>query len=535
MPMSIIQSGSVLQLLDVTGALTTLTLPTGVTLRTDVPPRWAVFQRYVILVNTPSQPLTIDVTGTVRLLTPKPPRIAPVLTGPNAGGLTGTFRSKMTFVITDVMGNVISESDYSPFSSELTIAAKSILASNLDISPDQVSGRRLYRTTDHGAVYFQWLDIDGNVITSVQDDLSDAGLSVFGAPILGTPPRLTQIAEFRSRLFGVGDIDIDRVRYTEAGVIYAWPEDNLLPIPLVGGDEFGVVALVPRREALGAGRRNMLVQITGSGIESDDDIDLDIVILSKELGIESQESVKVFRDQAYFLWKDGVYRWGSDGITCISNGTSDGVGNVRSWFVTGNYFNSAQFPNAFAHIDPEHPSYRLFLASAGSDTIDTWVEYDIDEGTWWGPHSTTLFSPTAAFNRFDVSSREIPVVGSATAVYNSQATRTDGFSTFVAAVEFDVIGKRHDMKVPDGDKYFGEVSLLGKAQSSGTLSVVSRTGNLNSTQAKTQYYDMTRNRQRLGRLGQGKHAQFQLTNAEVGVDVELYGYEVDPVTLVGRR
>ncbi len=112
-----------------------------------------------------------------------------------------------------------------------------------------------------------------------------------------------------------GDTDIDHVRYTEAGLIYAWPEDNLLPIPLVGGDEFGVVALVPRREALGAGRRNMLVQITGSGAENGDDIDLDIVILSKELGVESQESVRVFRDQAYFLWKDGVYRWGSDGIT----------------------------------------------------------------------------------------------------------------------------------------------------------------------------------------------------------------------------
>jgi hypothetical protein len=535
MSLSVIQTGTNLQLMSDAGVLSpVLALPTGVTLRSDVPPRFIVFRNYAILVNTPSQPLTIDSTGTVRLLSPKAPRLAPTLSGVAGGTLTGNFRVRYTFTTEDSVGNLISESDFSSVGGPTTIAANFLKAANLDVSPDQITGRRLYRTTDSGAVYFQWVDLPGNVLTSVQDDLADAGLSLFAAPVLGTPPRLTSIAEFRGRLFGVGDTDKNHLRYTEAGIQYAWPEDNLIEIPALGSDEFGIVALAGRRETLGVGRRNMLVQITGTGAEDVTTglVDFDQVILSKELGIESQESVRVFRDTAYFLWKDGVYSWNSEGITCISDGAPDGHGSVRTWFVTDSYFNRDLFTKAFAHIDASAPRYRLFLASAGSDFIDRWVEYDINDKTWWGPHKTGLFSPTSAFNRTDASDKDIPVIGSVNTVYNDQATRTDGTAT---AISLDVIGKRHDIGEPDLNKYFGQLSLFGKAQTSGTLTITSHTGELESTQSKIQAYDMTIPRQRLARIGQGKHTQIQLTNAEAGVDVELFGYMIDPVNVIGRR
>lgn len=528
MSLSIIQAGATLQLLSADGVLSTLTLPTDVTLRTDVAPRWAVYGHRVVLVNTPSQPLTIDADGVVRLLTPRPPRLAPVLSGAVSGGLTGNnYRAKLTNVISDVYGNVLAESDYSPYSNALTITSKTILAASLDISPDAITSRRLYRTTSDGAVYFQWVDVDGNVLTSVQDDLSDAGLSLTAGPTLGSPPRLTTIAEFRGRLFGTGDLNIDDVRYTEAGIMYAWPEDNVLAMPGSGADAFGVVALLPRRDALGVGRRNMLIQIVGSGEESaDGQTDFDVVILSKELGVESQETVKIFRDTAYFLWKDGVYAWGAEGLRCVSDG------KVRSWFTTESYFDRDLFPLAFADIDPTRPCYRLYLASAGSTVIDSWVEYDLNDQTWWGPHATALFSPTSAFARTNGANRTLSAVGSATAVYEDQATRTDGTST---AITCDAIGKRHDLGDPDVEKYFGQISLLGKAQTSGTLSVITRAGTLNATHAVTQTYDMTQNRQRLGRVGVGKHTQVEVTNAVAGIDVELYGYDIDPVRRLGRR
>lgn len=533
MPYTVIQSGTALQFVDAAGALTSLSLPSTLTVTADVPPRWAIYQNYAILVNSASRPLTVDALGTVRPLTPIAPKTAVVVAAGAAGTLSGSYGSlRYTFIIKDAIGNVIAESDFSPASNTVTISAQMLAVSGLELSTETISARRIYRPTNGGAVLFPWIDVDGNTITTVSDDLSDAGLSLVAAPILGTPPRLTTIAEFRGRLFGVGDVDVDNIRYTEAGIQYAWPEDNILPIPPIGSDVYGIVAMLPRRDALGIARRNTLVQITGTGSEDSAGIpDFDVVILSKELGVESQESVQIFRDTAYFLWKDGVYTWGPEGIKCISDGMGD-KGNVRSWFVTNSYFNSAMFPHAFGQIDPTHPHYRLYLASAGSNVIDRWIEYDINDGTWWGPHLTSLFSPTAAVNILDINNAVVPMIGGATALYQEQSTRTDGAST---AISFDVIGKRHAMDAPDLEKYWGELSLYGKVQSAGYLTTTSRVGTLSATQTIVQYFNMTLNRQRLGRLGRGKHCQLELTNNVAGQDVELYGYKIDPVNLIGRR
>src|SRR5262245_14482672 len=132
MAFTLIQAGDTLQLVATDGTLTPLTLPSGIELRQDVPPRWAVYGRYVILVNTPNRPLTIDGTGTVRPLAPAPPRLAAVLSGVAGGALSGTYRVLYTFIIQDEIGNVIAESDYSPTSNPVTIVSQFLKASNLD-------------------------------------------------------------------------------------------------------------------------------------------------------------------------------------------------------------------------------------------------------------------------------------------------------------------------------------------------------------------------------------------------------------------
>jgi len=538
MALSIIQTGSSLQLMDEDGNLTVLTLPTGVTLDATVKPRWAVYNRNVILVNTPSQPLAIDSTGTVRILTPKPPRLAPILAGVAGGTLTGAFTVKETFVTLDSFGNILSESDYSPLSAKTAITNQFLGVSNADVSPDTITLRRFYRTTDNGAVFFQWVDLDGNVLTTIQDDLPDAGLSIFSAPILGTPPRLTAVAQFRGRLFGVGDTDIDNLRYTEAGIQYAWPVKNLIPIPGLGSDEFGIVGLKERRDALVIGRRNVLVQLVGTGAENGTNTDFDPVVVSNEVGVESQESMCVFRDVCYFLWKDGVYTLGPEGVTCISDGSSEGIGNVRSWFATDDFFNRNQYSIAFAHIDIYQAKYRLFLCSVGSTTIDRWVEYDIDDKVWFGPHKTDLFTPTSAFSRSTADDTRVPLIGGPASVFQQQATRTDGTNTPIA---LDVVSKEHDMGIPDDAKYYGELSVLVKPEVSGVLTIATRCGSrprpgaTDTRNPVTQYMNLTKPRVRMGRLGTGFHAQVRFLNANAGEDVNLLGYEVDPAFMLGRR
>ena len=562
MPLSLIQSGSSLQLMNQTGGLTTLTLPTGVTLRTDVPPRFCLWNNYVVMVNTPSQPLLVDATGTVRLLCPQPPAIAPILTGTvdpsgTIGGLpNGNYTAKYTYVTQDSNGNTISESDYSPTSALVDVFQQALTVSNIEISPAAISGINYYRTSNGTGDYFFTDTLSGNVLTSFLDDTPDAAQSLIAGPILGTPPRLTTIAQFRGRLWGMGDVDIDDIRYTEAGFGYSWPSDNIIPITPIGSDQYGVVANIPRRDALGCARRNSLTQIIGTGTETNGVVDFSAVVLSHELGVESQESVVVFRDVAYFLWKDGVYTWGPQGIVCISDGIAGtpnaptalqagGFGNVRSWFVSGNYFNADMYPYAFAHIDPNRSIYRLFLASAGSTVIDTWVEFNINTTTWWGPHLTSLFTPSSAFTRVDLSDSVVPVIGGADEnIYEEQDLRSDGvghfvgFSTYVSPepIVFDVKGKQFDQGVPDLNKYFGRITIYNEPLATGTLTVNSIVGELDQEiDPVSQTANMTVPRNKLGRIGQGKHAQIELYNAQVGQDVVIYGLGIDNVYVLGRR
>lgn len=542
MSFTVIQAGSNLQLVNDSGVISApLTLPFGVTLRTDIPPRFVVFGKFVVLVNTPSQPLSVDYTGTVRLLCPRPPRLGPVLAGVAGGALSGTYNGvRYTYITVDpVTLALISESDFSPPSGTVTIASQDLQASGLDISPDAITGRRLYRPTTLGAVNFQWVDLDGNILTSIQDDLPDAGLSIVAAPLfLGTPPDLTLITEWRSRLWGVDRLQVDDLRFTDVQRQYAWSLFNDFPIPSVGSDRLGITGLMSRRESLGVGRQNQLSVVTGT-----DTTNFAVAKLSQSCGIISQETVAVYRDVAYFLWEDGVYMWSDAGIICLSDGDANvnagGItvtglhGRVRSWFATDDYFNRSRFRNAFAHVDPIRNKYRLFLNPAGSSTEIQWVEYDLNEHTWWGPHETGAFTPTSVFVVLDGQLVQRPTFGSSNAnLYREQDLRTDGVST---PIVLDVILKRYDMAEPDLNKYWGQLSIIGKAQFTGSLSISITVGELNATANFSINWDMTRSRQRLQRMGTGKHLQLELIDGEVGQDVEIYGIEIDPVNILGRR
>lgn len=526
MSYTLVQAGSSLQFVDTSGAVTTLTLPTGITLATDKPPRFAVFGRFTVMTNTPNRPITIDPQGVVRVLCPFPP-VAPVsLSSGGAGGLTGNYKAKQTFVIRDTFGNIIAESDFGPpMLAPFAAVANTIGISDIQISPDtsSVTDTNIYRTLDSGEVYFLWKELDGNVVNDFNsDDLADLALSVFAAPRLGTPPDLTLAAEWRGRLWGVGRTDVDVLRYSEPGSMYSWPISNGISVPRLGADSRGVAGLIARRESLVVGRRNNIQQVTGT---SDDDFRL--IRVTDEAGIESYESVAVYKDTAFFLWKDGVYALDANGVRCISND------RVRSWFTKDDTFARDRFQYAVGMIDPVRLKYRLFLAAAGSVVNDRWIEYDLADGTWWGPHKTGAFTPVSAIVVTDTNDEKIPMIGSSSGfLWEEQSTATDDTAT---AIDFDVDTGFDAQGSANVDKYWGNLSVMGKVQSTGTVAITPRVGDTDAAAKLAMQYVMSAGRQLIGRLGVGSLLKLNFRHNVAGEPVEIYGYEIDDVHELGQR
>lgn len=524
MAFQLIQAGSSLQFVDESGVLTTLTLPTGITLKTDRPPRFALYGRYVVMVNTPNRPISIDPFGEVRVLVPFPPSTALGFTATTAGDLTGTYKAKQTYIIRDRFGNVLAESDFGPAqASGEVVVSKTLALTGINISADDISGSNIYRTLDGGEVYFKWRELDGNILTtSDEDDLADLELEIFSAPILGTPPDLSLIAEWRGRLWGISRVDVDTLRYTEPGTMFAWSTNNAISIPKIGADTRGVTAIITRRDSLVVGRRNSIQQITGTSNN-----DFRCVKLTDQCGIESNESIAIYKDSAFFIWKDGVYRLDANGVECISDG------KVRSWFTTDTYFNRARFQYAAGAIDPVQLKYRLYLSAPASTDLDRWIEYDLVDGTWWGPHKTDAFTPVSSMTIATSDDILLPVVASSSGfLWKEQATATDNVST---GIDFNVDTAFDSQDTPDMDKFWGQLSIVGKPQTTGNLTITPYIGYTNAAAANAFYFVMSKGKQLLGRLGIGKMVKFNFRHTAAAEPVELYGYEVDNVHELGQR
>ncbi len=526
MPFTLMQVGSMLKSINTDGGLSpALTLPNGVTLAANLQPRFARFKRYVVLVNTPSRPISIGVDGTVRPLTPTPPGVAVALSAGAAGTLTGSYLSLQTYKLLDSFGNIIAESDYGPAMTARVTVASQKLHANFPLSSETVDATQLYRTTTLGAVYFPWTTVAGNITTSVENDISDAALGLIPGPELGSAPDLTLIAEAFGRLWGVARDDVDSLRYTSAGTMYGWSAPNTLLIPHVGSDGAGITALIPRRAALGVTRRNVFVQVTGSQRTNFQPV---IVNGGENTGCVSQESVVVFNDTAYFLAQDGVYQWDSNGITCISDG------RVRTWFTTDIHFNKSMFWRAFAEFDPIGKKYRLFLAGKGSDVITHWVEYDVLNGTWWGPHLTSAFTPSSAFLVAGRNQQLFPMIASREGYLSQDQEDRNDWGLF--PIDFDVKTRTLDGDDPEQTKYYGELSVFHEKQDAGTLTVTPSLGPHDEEVDQTAFASsMTRGRRRLGRIGVGESMALEFENNVVDEDVVLEGFDIDPVDNAGRR
>lgn len=528
----LVQGGSTLYKVDpTTGTATGLTLPTGVTLDATRKPRFAVLNQWVAIVNSPTRNLIVDPEGVVRVMTPRQPSSPPTVAAGSGTGLTGAYLVRESFVVLGTDGTLYTESPLSSPSTSVTVSNKDLSVTQAAISTDTITLRRLYRTSAGGTLYYRWLDLDGNTVTSFVNNLSDAGLALLPAMAstlvapAGTLPgtRMKQIASWRGRLWGVADDPalVDTIVYSEDNKVYAWPNSlNAYPI---GQDSEGVVAFAPRRNQLGVLKRNGVWQITGTSSSNFAIIQIAV----GNGGCVAPDSVCVINDKVYWLGKDGVYAWSDEGIVCISDEA------VSPWFQGDTYFNRNRFANAFAKYNMILGQYELHLAAAGASTENRWVVYNVANKKWYGPNKTDLFTPSHAAYGEDANNLPITLVGGTDGiVYTGNAsTLRDGAST---AIDMDVMGPFHNADAPDIKHYWGELSMISKIESGGTLTITPYIGRLDASAGTAISHSLTTGRERLRRLGVGDMARLRFQNSTVNQNVTIYGYEL-PWYEVGRR
>jgi hypothetical protein len=531
MPFYVVQAGTKLYRVNTAGTVATeLTLPAGVVVDDTKQLRGAILGKQLVLCNSPSENLWMTPDGTLRRLAVKPPGGPCVLVAAAGGTLTGAYRAKTTFLVKDpITRKVIAESNFSDVSaSSAVLATQALQATQVIVSSDEaVNARRLYRTTSGpGSTYFKWLDLDGNASTTVTDGLTDAGLALAAAPTdLGTPPgEFSIVVEWKDRLWAVPKTEIDTVYFSANRKHYAWPATNTLAIKPFGFDTIGVSSFIPRRDELGIGKANVIWKVIG------DPPDIRLIKVYEGKGPVSHDATVVINDVAYMLFRDGVYTWGSDGVRSITEN------DVHPWFNTDTYFTRSRFQYAFARYNQALHAYELCLAALGSSVEDRWVTYHINEKKWLGPHRIAGFTPTATAQLEDDNGVRFPVIGTSNGflLKMNEATRSDAGT----AIAFDV--KIRHNHVPDVAKYFGQMSVLTRKESGGTLTITPAVGNLDaSDQGAPISHALTSERALLRRLstsGQplGRICTLTFTQSTNNQGVSIFGYEI-PVAAASRR
>jgi len=531
MPYYIIHAGTALQKVSVTGNIKTITLPAGVTVVNTRRARFAILEQTLVVVNAPS--VNVQIQGsdyTCRVLSIAGPSTSSLTAtaSASAGAPKGTYRYRYTYAITSG-STVYSESPWSSASTAVTVSAKQIDLSGITTSATTgVNARRIYRTTNNGAEYYLVTTIANNTASTYTDNASDYDLALLAeTEPKGNPPgtdgtdRLRVITSWKDRLWAAPALNPDRIYFSANRQPYSWLEDDYLTAKPVGEDSFGVVAFMARRDELVVAKRRRLWKIIG-----DSRANFQMIAIAEGIGAMSPEASIVVRDTAYFLAEDGFYEYGPSGLKSLSRD------QVHPWFTTDDYFNRALFVDAFAYWNPLYDVIHLHLAAAASTDLDRWVTYDLSRRLWLGPHKTGAFTPSIGGLMEDANSFSLPVLCSEQGfIYNQNYSTASDDGT---AIEFDVQTKFHGMNTPDIHKYFAELAILTKIETTGSLTITPSVGDLNASTSTAFTHNLTMGRERLGRLGLGRFVQLRFVQSTNNQGVEIYGYEI-PFHELGRR
>lgn len=536
----LIHAGTSLHAMRPSGTFVTLSLPSGVTISSAVRAQIACLAQRIIVARAPTVNLIINPAdlSTTPLSIPNP-ATAPTLAAGSGTGLTGAYLAKVSFITKDTDGNTINETPLSPVSNSVTLTDQDLVYSNIPLPPSGsgATGRRLYRTTSDGAVFFAEVDIDDLTTTTYTSTLGDAGLSILPAdPELGSPPGaiagtgLRLLAAWRNRLWArpIDPTLGDKLLFSDDGSPTSWSANNFLLAQPKGEDSYGITGFMPRRDEFVFGKRTRILKVIGF-----DETEFEVVVVAEGVGILADDSCVVVRDRGYWLGADGVYSYGDEGITPISRG------KVDPWFLTDTYFNRELFPMAIGEYNPVTDTYDLQLASAGSSTLDRYVSYYLRRDEWTGPHKIDAYTTTARALLTDDESQSVVAVGSSGGFVhqlNQSGAQDKSDANANVAIAIDWITKWFSAGAPDIFHFYGQPSYMTRNEgvSAGNLVVTPRVGNLDASNGTAQNIPLNKDRSRLPRLGAGRLARLEFTHSTVGEDVVLRGIEI-PFHEIGRR
>lgn len=512
------------------GALSTISLPVGVTVVDTLTCQFATLNREVVVTNGVTRNIVISPgTLTTRLLNiTGPGSSVPTLASGGAGVLTGEYRYRVSFRIMSGT-TVLTESPLSNIAGPITLSSNDVDLSVIPTSGTSgVNARGIYRTTNGGADFFLLTTIADNVTTTYTDNASDYDLALLPlAHTLGNAPgvdgtdRLRLLASWKDRIWGSPANEPDKVYYTENRVVYAWGATQFVTVQPVGQDLVGVTGFAPRRDDLLVGKRRSLWIIRGIPPDT-----IQMIQIFEGPGPLSQAAFIVIHDIAYYLDEDGLYQVSGTGVENIS------ADIVHPWFTTDTYFNRSLFNRAFMNWNPLLNTIELHLAAAGSSNVDRWVSFDLRTRKFLGPHLTGAFTPTCSGLMDDANGQQVPIQGASNGhIYkeNSSTLSDDG-----TAIDFDAQTKFHSMNTPGIEKYFGELDIITKIEAAGTLTLTPSVGGLDATPGAAISHDLTLGRQRLRRQGTGRYWKLRMQQATNNQGVEVYGVEL-PWHELGRR
>jgi len=317
------------------------------------------------------------------------PTTAPTLAEGAAGDLgAGDYVGVYTYY----NSNTGSESDYSPASTALTLAAsKKIDWSAVTTSSNgQVNARRLYRTlVDQQGEYFRVATINDNVNTTTYtgDNALLADMGAAAGTKNGTPPTTCLYCEiFQERMWVTDGVDL---YFSELGLPESFGAFNYIPVS--PDDGYSISGLKAFSERLLIGKTNALYYLTGT-----DDMSFELRTLSDRHGVASHHSMKASEGICFWFGGNNFYMTDGNSVQAIGNteirdivdaipadaykNVVAGVDSKYGWYVVGIPYGDVGYINKILVFNYRSGDWTTFTYDTSIGCPQYFGEFEDEDG-----------------------------------------------------------------------------------------------------------------------------------------------------------